>query len=104
MNAYTDTLETGASVNPNAVASPSPDLAPHLLRIIRRAMRHGDATPLNRAIQLAVATTDPADYHEAEADTDLRARTLAGGLSAVIAPRITRGAVGAERHRATVRN
>jgi hypothetical protein len=102
MSALHDTLREGPAVEPRAPANQpaAADLTPHLLRIVRRAMRPGGgATPLDRAIRSAVAAAAPADT-PAGGD-DARARLVAARLSAILAPRL---ASGAHPHHETVRN
>jgi len=103
MNALNETIRFGAPVGYATPSQPAEDLTPHMMRIIRRALRTGDGgTPLDRAIRSAVAVCEPAAGHEPGAGDDARIRELAGRLSATFAPRIFRAAGGPERHRATV--
>jgi hypothetical protein len=104
MNALKDTLRLGPSVEPGAPAdlpaSAVPELTPHLLRIVRRALRPGGgATPLDRAIRSAVAAAEPAGG--TTGGDDARARLVAARLSALLGPRL---AGGATPHQETVRN
>ena len=103
MNALNDTVRYGAAIDYGSPATPDVDLTPHMMRIIRRALRPGGGgTPLDRAIRSAVAVYEPADGDTPDAGDDARIRELAGRLAATFAPRIFRAAGGPERHRATV--
>jgi hypothetical protein len=103
MNALNDTIRYGEAIDRGTPVPPDDDLTPHMMRIIRRALRPGGgSTPLDRAIRSAVAVCEPAYGDEPDAGDDARIRELAGRLSATFAPRIFRVAGGPERHRATV--
>ena len=103
MNALNDTIRSGAVIDYRAPVTPDEDLTPHMMRIIRRALRPGGGgTPLDRAIRSAVAVCEPAGGDTPDLGDDARIRELAGRLSATFAPRIFRAAGGPERHRATV--
>lgn len=103
MNALHDTVRFGAPVGYATPSLPAEDLTPHMVRIIRRALRPGGGgTALDRAIRSAVAVCEPAWGDHPDAGDDERIRELAGRLSATFAPRIFRAAGGPERHRATV--
>ena len=105
MNAMHDTIRSGAVIDYGPPATPDDDLTPHMMRIIRRALRTGSGgTPLERAIRSAVAVCEPAGGDNPDVDDDARIRELAGRLSATFAPRLFRAAGGPERHRATVCN
>src|SRR5262245_60600403 len=103
MNALNDTFRSGAAVDrgPHSYATPPSDLAPHILRIVRRAMLSGETSPLARAIRSAVAQVEPSDDGGSASD-DPRVRAVAGRLTAVLA---SRQAVGRDvRHRETIRH
>ncbi|HTK75139.1 MAG TPA: hypothetical protein VL371_07750 [Gemmataceae bacterium] len=103
MNAFNDTIRSGAVIDYRAPAASNEDLTPYMMRIIRRALRQGGGgTPLDRAIRSAVAVCEPAGGDSRDPGDDARIRELAGRLSATFAPRIFRAAGGPERHRATV--
>ena len=103
MNALNDTVRVGAPAGYPAPSAPAEDLTPHMMRIIRRALRTGSGgTPLDRAIRSAVAVCEPAGGDDPDAAEDSRIRELAGRLSATFGPRLFRMAGGAERHRETV--
>jgi len=105
MNALNDTVRVGAPAGYPAPSARGEDLTPHMMRIIRRALRPGGGgTPLDRAIRSAVAVCEPAGGDNPDVDDDARIRELAGRLSATFAPRLFRAAGGPERHRATVCN
>ena len=58
MNALNDTVRYGAAIDYGSPATPDVDLTPHMMRIIRRALRPGGGgTPLDRAIRSPVAPT-----------------------------------------------
>src|SRR5262245_23530114 len=103
MNALNDTIRSGAVIDRGSPLPADDDLTPHMMRIIRRALRTGGGgTPLDRAIRSAVATCEPAWGASPDVADDARIRELAGRLSATFAPRIFRAAGGPERYRATV--
>jgi hypothetical protein len=103
MNALNDTIRSGAVVDYRVPETPDDDLTPHMMRIIRRALRTGSGgTPLDRAIRSAVAVCEPAGGDDPDAAEDSRIRELAGRLSATFGPRLFRMAGGAERHCETV--
>jgi hypothetical protein len=103
MNALNDTVRYGAAIDYGQPATPDDDLTPHMMRIIRRALRPGGGgTPLDRAIRSAVAVCEPAGGDSSDLGDDARIRELAGRLSATFAPRIFRATGGPERYRATV--
>ena len=78
------------------------DLTPHLLRIVRRALRHPeDNSPLARAVRAAVAQAEPAGPARTGVDEELRARQVARRMSAVLAPRLSLPP-GRAAHRETV--
>src|SRR4051794_6816972 len=103
MNALNDTVRYGAASDYGQPAPREDDLTPHMMRIIRRALRPGGGgTPLDQAIRSAVAVCEPAGGDTPDPGDDDRIRELAGRLSATFAPRIFRAAGGPERYRATV--
>ena len=54
---------------------PSDSLAPDLMRIVRRALRHpNDCSPLARAVQAAAAQIDPGPYASPLDAEELRVR------------------------------
>lgn len=103
MNGNYDTFPAGGPVTRDTAAS-APDLTSAYLRLIRRAMRQTtDATPLDLAIQSAVARAEPAGSDEPDRADEARAHLVAARLNAVLGGRVARAAGGAERHRETVR-
>jgi hypothetical protein len=103
VNALHDTVRFDAAVGYATPSVPNEDLTPHMMRIIRRALRPGGGgTALDRAIRSAVAVCEPAWGNSPDTGDDDRIRELAGRLSATFAPRIFRAAGGPERYRATV--
>src|SRR2546428_9832182 len=103
MNALNDAVRVGAPAGYPAPSAPAEDLTPHMMRIIRRALRTGSGgTPLERAIRSAVAVCEPAPGDDPHAADDPRTRQLAGRASATFAPRLARMAGGTERLRRTV--
>src|SRR5262245_58701651 len=105
MNALNETLRPGAAADRGSPAfglsDSAADLAPHLLRIVRRALRSGGKTPMAQAIRSAVDQAEPAHGGDSDGGDDSRVRQVAGRLTALLAPRLA--GAGVDRHRETVR-
>ena len=66
---------------------PSDPLAPDLVRIVRRALRHpNDRSPLARAVRAAAAQIDPGPMYSPQAVEELRVRQVARRMWALMAP------------------
>jgi hypothetical protein len=60
-------------------------LAPHLMRIVRRALRHpNDRSPLARAVRAAAAQIEPGPYASPLDAEELRVRQVARRMSALL--------------------
>jgi hypothetical protein len=65
---------------------PGDPLAPHLMRIVRRALRHpNDRSPLASAVRAAAAQIDPGPYASPVDAEELRVRHVARRMSALLA-------------------
>jgi hypothetical protein len=65
---------------------PGDSLAPHLMRIVRRALRHpSDQSPLSRAVRAAAAQIEPGPYASPLDAEELRVRQVARRMSALLA-------------------
>jgi hypothetical protein len=103
-NALNATLRPGAPADRGTPpAGPAADLAPHLMRIIRRAVRAGGESPLDRAIRSAVARAEPPEG-DTPGDQERRVRYVAGRLSAALAARLAHAEGAARPHCETVRS